>query len=289
MQYRDLAQSFWNCAIELTDVLISDSTVWKKKKDILLLADSVNKVSLHWACVPDHNKARQYNSKAGHCLEQFAAIGNPEILELPVYESFIWGRLTFHRDQKTLQNGYRFAKYRSRNELEIFALFLKVITLCAPEIITDASHQTHFQPELRIDSETHGLVKNIKTLLSAPSYKGSQTFDERGYRTIIDSGLAAMQGWLNNASPAQIESYLNITALQAGLLKNPEFAALVPLFFATFVSIQLTFSEKNKFADLAEYYLRSICKIKMYKWTRVLTDFFNNTLKSLTGKTLNLE
>jgi len=281
----DIAKSFWNCAVELGDALLESK--WTRKKDILLLADAVNKVAMYWACIPDYNKARYYNSKAGQLLEQYAAAGKPEILNSSVYESFIWGRLTFNRDPDTLQNGYKFAKFKNRTDIHAYALFLMIITHCAPELITDDAHQNQLNSTEQRRQSVLVIFKELKTILSSPQYKNIPIQGVRTFGTLIEQGLGAMENWIAGNHDQMVYN-VHGAAIQAGLIKDPVFAALIPIYFTAFVSLQLTAIDKDKYADLTELCLMAYSRITTFKWARVLGDFLNNSLKAMTGRYVNL-
>jgi len=108
-------------AIRLQNMLLQ--TKLTKEMDILLFADSLNRTSQYYGTIGDLSNARYYNLQAFTILESLVSSGLIEILNNPVYESIIWARMTYNLDLATLQNGYEWAKARSKLN-GIFLIFI---------------------------------------------------------------------------------------------------------------------------------------------------------------------
>jgi len=279
----DICNSFWACAKNLADALIEVD--WTTKREVLLLADGVNKVAMYFGTKAHSERANHYNSTAGQILEQFAADGAADVLNTAVYSSFIWGRLTFHRDLDTLQNGYKFAKYRQRNDIQAYSLFLMTMIYVCPSIQEelDPEHPPTLKPSKMGKEQALPVFRELKTILQSPAYRNAEQ-DGRSYGRLIDQGLAAMEAWLTGDDQMAAERAQK-AAIQASLCKQPNFIALIPIYFAAWTNLQFIETQR----ELFELCLMAFWTISTFKWARVLIDYLNLLCRQAIGYTVDFE
>lgn len=288
--YMDAAEKFWDTAIALGDTLLQSKVT--SKKDIILLADGLNRISFYFGSGGDATKARFYNAHAHHLLENLVQNGHNDILDMPVYETAVWSRLTYNLDIATLRAGFEWAKQRGRRDVQIYSLFLWIMTLCTPELHKfnekPASGSSNQQQIIADQLREHllGLFRDMKSLVEEARYK--QVYDgNRSYRKLVEEGLLAMEFWLiGNKEDAA--AHASRATIQASLFDSPKFPALVPIYFAAYVNLQMTAVDVDKYADQAELCIRAFSRICNFRWARILADFLTSALEQTTGTMMDI-
>jgi hypothetical protein len=211
---------------------------------------------------------------------------------MPVYETAVWSRLTYNLDIATLRAGFEWAKQRGRRDVQIYSLFLWIMTLCTPELHKfnekPASGSSNQQQIIQDQLREHllGLFRDMKGLVEEARYK--QVYDgNRSYRKLVEEGLLAMEFWLiGNKEDAA--AHASRATIQASLFESPKFPALVPIYFAAYVNLQMTAVDVDKYADQAELCIRAFSRICNFRWARILADFLTSALEQTTGTMMDI-
>jgi len=202
-----------------------------------------------------------------------------EILNNPVYESVIWGRITYNLDLATLQSGYEWAKAHSRLNTMAYSLFLIIFTLCNPEVKNGKSRSTVQEKQ---KSLLLSLCNQLNEVIDVSKYREIKQ-GGRTYAKLIDNGLASLKFWLTG-DMQKAGQCVEVSAIQSALLSSPGLESFIPTFFAAFVGIQLISMDPAKFSDVTELLLLSITKMHVFRWARILTDFLICSMEHLVGK-----
>lgn len=231
--------------------------------DALLLADSLNLIGCYYSSLRDISKAVHYNKEAYHLLELLATNGKPQLLNTNAYGNTVWARLTYNMNIATLENGFEWAKAREKQSMMAYSLCLLISTLCTPD--------SFFKANVPFEDPVHRLVLDLFSQLEA-TIDNARHRDVceglRTYRKLVDYGLASMKCWLTG-NYTQAGEYIEETAIQAALISKPSMEAFVPLYLASFVSLQL--SQKSQGMSL------SITETKIF---RNLQRLVGNNIKS---------
>lgn len=245
-------------------------------------------------------------------LEILATNGKPQLLNTNAYGNTVWSRLTYNANIATLENGFEWAKIREKQPMMAYSLCLLISALCTP----DCFYKGNAPVEEHLHRLLLDLFGQLESTIETARYR-EVTEGSRTYRKLVDYGLAAMKCWLMG-NYTQAGEYIEETAIQAALISSPSMEAFVPLYLASFVSLQL--SQKSQgmsllllslssyyfltglalsgkctngiletFRDLSEIILRALVRVTSFRWARSLIDihisFFDSSLGWSSGIT----
>jgi hypothetical protein len=175
-----------------------------------------------------------YNKEAYQLLEGMATNGKPQLLNTNAYGNTVWSRLTFNMNIATLENGFEWAKLREKQPMMAYSLCLLISALCTPDHF--------FKGTVPLEEHLHRLLLDLFTQLEGTIEKARYRDVREGnrtYRKLVDYGLASMKFWLMG-NYTQAGEYIEETAIQAALITTPTMESFVPLYLASFVSLQLS-------------------------------------------------
>jgi len=102
------------------------------------------------------------------------------------------------------------------------------------------------------------------------------------YQPLFAAALAAVLAWLNGEyGEARVQ--LTEAVIQVALLPQPQIEGFFPLYLGAFVSAMLAQFDVEKFKNFTEIFVRSLMKIGMMRWARVLTDHVIRCLDTFYG------
>jgi len=257
-------QMFLSAPNELSDV------------DSLLVTDSLNFLACYYSSIGDLSKATYYNKEAYEVLERLASLGRPQLLNTNTYGNTIWTRLTYDPNLGTLENGLEWAKLRDKKQMMAYSLCLLISTLCTSQSLFNSGAQVTEQLQrLLLD-----LFSQLESTIETANFRATtSTEGSRTYTKLIDYGLNSMKCWLLG-NHTKAGEYLEETALQAALFPSPSVEAFVPLYLASFVSLQLSQNHQVTFRDLTEIILLALVRIGPFRWARPIIDHHLNLFDS---------
>eukprot|EP01125_Pyxidicula_operculata_P001681 TRINITY_DN1151_c0_g1_i1.p1 TRINITY_DN1151_c0_g1~~TRINITY_DN1151_c0_g1_i1.p1 ORF type:complete len:755 (-),score=134.34 TRINITY_DN1151_c0_g1_i1:2026-4290(-) len=269
----------------LTDLVKSKIS---NDQDSILLASSLNRVSLYYGMIGDLTNARIYNQHATTVLEMMMMNVGIDVLNHPVYEGVYWLKLTFNLDLATLQNGYEWAKTRGRVHIVVHTLFLLVTTLSNPEVKLGIAAKQHSHAKSEDQkSLLIALLGQLGDLMEMLSIK-SLSQGRRSYSKLVDNGFNAMKLWLNGNTEGAA-SCVDTVVVQVALFQELKMECYIPLFFSALVAVQLLFIDTSKYSDISELLIRKLLSIVEFSWARSLVNFLSKSLEAFSGEALELE
>jgi len=191
--------------------------------------------------------------------------------------------MTYNLDLATLQNGYEWAKARSKLNAMAYSLFLLIVTLCNPEMKNPNS-----APKARSSISEKpknlflSLIGQLTEVIDVCKYHEVKE-GRRTYAKLIENGLSAMKSWIMG-DLSKSGQHVEAVAIQAALLTSPSLEAFIPTFFGAFIGIQLLGMDQSKYSDITELLVQSLTRMNTFCWARVLTDFLISCLERYVGK-----
>ena len=128
------------------------------------------------------------------------------------------------------------------------------------------------------------------------------------YSVLADNGFRAMEAWLKG-DRVTAAAHARTAAIQASIIELPNFAALIPTYFACFICCfeaedyamqsqrqqqsqqagstqapNATTIESQAFGDYTELCIKAFTRVSHYRWVRILVDYFVHRLNATFGR-----
>jgi hypothetical protein len=153
--YLDSAHKFWSWAIEMANNLLA-LPLNSDPKDTALFADGLNRLAYYFGSGGDAEKGAFYNQQAVKCLQSLAAAGHADLVyALPVYETALWSYVTYHLDNRTLQQAQAWAIGQKKYDMLTYTYFLQILHICIPDLNDYVAIVTRLN---QVNPEDEGLI-----------------------------------------------------------------------------------------------------------------------------------
>lgn len=289
--YLDSAERFWDRAIKLAEKLVQEEIF--DKKEVLLLADGLNRVSFYFGSGGNPLKGAYFNDKSYACLEHLAKNNHPEVYDMAVYETALWSQTTYSLDENTLSKAKEWAIQRDNIEMLSYVLFLQVIVRIVPELREYVA--------LMINNKSY--VPNVNTYnldCSAPFNELRLLFERARYSELIcgthkydkliQEGFGCIESWCKGDRVKGLEQ-AKAAAIQSSLLEHPQFPALIPTYFACIICVKVAETKhpsSQVFIDYTELCIKSFSRISHFRWVRLIADYFIKRIDIASGRCIEM-
>lgn len=288
--YLGTADKFWEKATKLAN-LLSDST-FTEKYDSLLFADGLNRVSFYYGSGSDPIYGSFYSEKAYQCLIELSQKYD-DILDLDVYETALWSRMTFTLDKETLDHAYEWALKRNNLEVMTFSLFLKIIACVLPDLREFILNKIE-----RLDLLVNGTYQNddcienfnqLKLLFKRSEYYKASCGNHT-YSKLIDYGFECFESWINGDKTKALDKARS-AAIQCSLFEYPQYPLLIPTYLTCAVCVWIAETRHPSsypYIDYAELCIKSFSRVSHYRWIRIIVDYFIKKIDIISGRCIEM-
>jgi hypothetical protein len=308
--YGDEAKKFSTLAYECANGLLQ-SRPSLNRSDSLLLADGLNRFAFCCGAKSSIGKARFYNAYSYQLFEQLiqakADVGEDATIEKRAYETCLWVYIVCNMNN--LSSCQKICKWASANgghELQAFSYFITMMSAMVPELLNYREHLKHLattressllegglehvMPSM-LSTENKGLIfyyyDMLKATFTAANYADLvEPGYTKPYKRLIEESFLALDHWLLG-NELQASQHAQEASVQAAVFDKPGLPALIAIFIAAFVNLQLT-RRDLKHADRVELLMRTFVRNPCWKWLKILVDFMVSILELMLGQPLNI-
>lgn len=288
--YLDSAERFWDRAIKLAEKLVLQDI--SDRKEVLLLADGLNRVSFYFGSGGNPVKGAYFNEKSYRCLINIAANNHPEILDMSVYETAVWSHITYTMDENVLSRAKEWALSRNNPEILSYIMFLQIVIQIVPElkeyvaVMINSSHMPDiYAPTLDIMPT----FTELRQLFDRSGYS-NLSCGTHSYNRLIEEGFGCLESWLKGDKMRGLEQ-ARAAAIQCSLLEHPQYPALIPTYFACIVCVKVAETKHPSamaFIDYTELCIKSFSRISHFRWVRLIADYFIKRIDIISGRCIEM-
>lgn len=289
--YLGTADKFWEKATQLANIL--SNSKFKEKYDALLFADGLNRVSFYYGSGSDPIQGAYYSEKAYQCLSELS-LYHADVLDLDVYETTLWSRMTFTLDMKTLDYSYQWALKKNNLEIMTFSLFLKVITCLLPDlreyILNKIERLDLLENDInQTDDDCIENFNNLKLLFKRSEYY-TASCGNHTYGKLIDDGFECFENWINGDKAKALDKARS-AAIQCSLFEHPQYPLLIPTYLTCTVCVWISETRHPSsypYLDYAELCIKSFSRVSHYRWVRIIVDYFIKKIDVISGRCIEM-